>query len=70
VLLGLIPLTALAAAITAFLWRRYWGDIGVRVPDLGVDPTTRMMDVLFVFLVIIAVFGPLLFVRPWLKAIG
>lgn len=70
VLLGLIPLTGLVAAITAFLWRRYWGDIGVRVADLGVDPTTRMIDVLVIFLVIIAVFGPVLFVRPYVKAIG
>jgi DNA-binding NarL/FixJ family response regulator len=70
VLLGLIPLTGLVAAITSYLWRSYWGDIGVRVADLGVDPTTRMIDVLVVFLMIIAIFGPLLFVRPFVKAIG
>jgi hypothetical protein len=70
VLLGVIPLTGLVAAITASLWRRYWGDLGVRVADLGVDPTTRMIDVLVVFLVIIGVFGPLLFVRPWVQALG
>ena len=70
VLLGLIPLTGLVAAITAFLWRRYWGSIGVRVSDLGVDPSSRMIDVLVVFVLIIGIFGPLLFVRPWVKAFG
>jgi hypothetical protein len=49
VLLGLIPLTGLVAAITTFLWRRYWGDIGVRVADLGIDPSSRMIDVSVVF---------------------
>ena len=70
VLLGLIPLTGLVAAITAFLWRRYWGDIGVRVADLGIDPSSRMIDVVVVFVMIIGIFGPLLFVRPWVKALG
>jgi hypothetical protein len=70
VLLGLIPLTGFVAAITAFLWRRYWGRINVRVADLGVDATSRMIDVLVVFLIIIGVLGPLLFVRPWVKALG
>jgi len=69
VLLGLIPLTGLVAAITAFLWRRYWGDIGVRVADLGIDPSSRMIDVLVVFVMIIAVAGPLLFVRYWVNSI-
>ena len=70
VILGLIPLTGLVAAITAFLWRRYWGDIGVRVADLGIDPSSRMIDVLVVFVMIIGIFGPLLYVRPWVKALG
>jgi DNA-binding NarL/FixJ family response regulator len=70
VLLGIIPLTGLVAAMTAFLWRRYWGDIGVRVPDLGIDPSSRMIDVLVVFVMIIGILGPLLFVRPWVNAIG
>jgi DNA-binding NarL/FixJ family response regulator len=69
VVLGLIPLTGLIAAITAYLWREYYGAIGVRVPDLGVDPTSRMIDVLVVLLVIIGVFGPLLFVGSWVDAI-
>ena len=70
VLFGLIPLTGLIAAITAYLYRHYWGAIGVRVPDLGVDPSTRMIDVLVVFVIIVGVAGPLLFVRPGVKAIG
>ncbi len=69
VLMGLIPLTGLIAAITTFLWRQYWGDIGVRVSDLGVDPSTWMIDVLVVFLIIIGVAGPLMFARPWVKAL-
>jgi DNA-binding NarL/FixJ family response regulator len=69
VILGLIPLTGLVAAITAYLWREYWSAIGVRVPDLGVDPTSRMIDVLVVLLMIIGIFGPLLFVGSWVNAI-
>jgi DNA-binding NarL/FixJ family response regulator len=38
VVLGLIPLTGLVAGITAILWREYWGQIGVRVVDLGWTP--------------------------------
>ena len=70
VLMGVIPLTGLIAAITATLWRRYWGDIGVRVNDLGVDPTSRMIDVLVVLVVVIGIAGPLLFVRYWVKDIS
>ena len=70
VLLGLIPLTGLVAAITAYLYRHYWGAIGVRVSDLGIDPSTRMIDVLVVFVTIVGVAGPLLFARPWVKSMG
>jgi DNA-binding NarL/FixJ family response regulator len=69
VLLGVIPLTGLVAAMTAFLWRHYWGSIGVRVADLGIDPSSRMIDVVVVFLIIIGVAGPLLYARPWVKSI-
>jgi hypothetical protein len=55
--------------MTAFLWRRYWGDIGVRVADLGIDPSSRMIDVLVVFIIVIGITGPLLFARPWVKSI-
>jgi len=67
--LGIIPLTGMIAAITAFMWREYWGQIGVRVVDLGIDPTTRMIDVLVVLLIIFGLFGPLLFVKSWVDAI-
>jgi CheY-like chemotaxis protein len=70
VVLALIPLTGMIAAITALLWRDYWGQIGVRVVDLGVDPTTRLTDVLGVFLLILGIFGPLLFVKTWVESIG
>jgi DNA-binding NarL/FixJ family response regulator len=70
VIFGLIPLTGLVAAITAFLWREYWGAIGVRVADLGIDPASRMIDVLVVLILIIGIFGPVLFVRPWVKALA
>ena len=70
VLMGVIPLTGLIAAITAALYRHYWGDIGVRVADLGIDPTNRMIDVLVMLIVFIGIAGPLLFVRPWVKAIS
>lgn len=70
VALGLIPLTGLIAGITALLRREYWGQIGVRVVDLGVDPTTRMIDLLSLFLFIIGIFGPILFVRSWVESLG
>jgi hypothetical protein len=69
VILGIIPLTGLSSAITAHLWRQYWGQIGVRVVDLGIDPTTRMIDVVVIILRIIGIFGPLLFVRDWVEDI-
>jgi DNA-binding NarL/FixJ family response regulator len=69
VVLGIIPLTGMIAALTAYMWREYWGQIGVRVVDLGVDPTTRVIDVLVVLLMIIGIFGPVLFVRSWVEAI-
>jgi len=69
VILGLVPLTGLIAAITALLWREYWKDIGVRVVDLGVDPTSRMIDVIVFILLLLGIFGPLFFVDNWLQAI-
>ena len=64
-ILGIIPLTGFIAAITAFLWREYWGSVGVRVVDLGVDPSTRLTDVLVFFLRFLGIFGPLLLVETW-----
>jgi CheY-like chemotaxis protein len=70
VVLGLIPLSGLLAAMTAFLWRDYWGQIGVRVVDLGVDAATRGTNVLISILLLVGVFGPLLFVDSWVRVIG
>ena len=70
IVLGLLPAMGLIAALTALLWRKYWGHIGVRVPDLGIDPTTRGTDVLVGLLSLLGVFGPLLFVDRWLQLIG
>jgi DNA-binding NarL/FixJ family response regulator len=70
IVLGLLPAMGLIAALTALLWRKYWGHVGVRVVDLGVDPTTRATDVLVGFLTLLGVFGPLLFVDRWLEIIG
>ena len=69
IVLGLIPLAAVLPAVIAFLWRDYWGDIGVRVVDLGIDPTTRVVDVVISLLFLIGIFGPLLYVGPWTQAI-
>jgi hypothetical protein len=56
--------------MTAFLWRDYWSQIGVRVVDLGVDPATRGTNVLITILLLLGVLGPLIFVDTWLQAIG
>ena len=70
ILIGVIPLTGLIAAIVASLYRHYWGTIGVRVPDLGIDPATRMIDVLVMLVVFIGITAPLMFARPWVKSIS
>ena len=67
--LGILPLSGLVAAIIALLWREYWGQIGVRVADLGVDPTTRVTDVFVALLNALGVFGPLFFVDGVLQVI-
>jgi hypothetical protein len=69
IVLGLIPLAGVMAGVIAFLWREYWGDIGVWVVDLGIDPTTRVVDVVISLLFLIGIFGPLLYVGPWTQAI-
>ena len=70
VVLGLVPLTGLIAALTALLWRKYWAHVGVRVADLGVDATSRGSDVLVSLLLLLGVFGPLLFVGRWVQLLG
>ena len=69
-LLTLIPLVGIISAFTQFLWRKYWGQIGVRVSDLGVDAASRVTDFLIFLLVLIGIFGPLLFIRSWMRMIG
>jgi CheY-like chemotaxis protein len=69
-ILSLIPLLGVVAAFTSFLWREYWGQIGVRVVDLGVDPTRLAFDVLVVIMLATGIFGPLLFVKSWVEDIG
>ena len=64
-ILGLIPIAGLVAAVTGFLWREYWGQIGVRVVDLGVDASTRVTEFMLTFFVIVGILGPLLFVGNW-----
>jgi DNA-binding NarL/FixJ family response regulator len=69
-LLTLIPLIGIISAFTQFLWRKYWGSIGVRVSDLGVDASSRVTDFLIFLLILIGIFGPLMFIRSWMKMIG
>ena len=68
--LGLIPLTGGLTAVMSILWRRYLGQIGVRPVDLAIDPTTRIVDALFSVFVLVAVFGPLLFIGSWLDLLS
>ena len=68
-LLTLIPLIGIISAFTQFLWRKYWGSIGVRVSDLGVDASSRVTDFLIFLLVLIGIFGPLMFIRSWMRMI-
>jgi DNA-binding NarL/FixJ family response regulator len=70
VILGLVPLSGAVAAILAFLTREYWRQVGVRVSDLGVNPGSRVVDIFLLFLLLIGLFGPLLFVGKWLDSIG
>jgi DNA-binding NarL/FixJ family response regulator len=70
IVLALIPLGGVLAGLTALLWREYWGEIGVRVVDLGIDPTTRMIDVVVSLLLLVGVLGPLLYVGVWVQAIA
>ena len=66
ILIGLIPLTGLVAALLSYLWRKYLGQIGVRPVDLAIDPTSRVVDAISTFSLVLGVFGPLLLVSNWL----
>lgn len=70
VVVGIIPIAGILSAFTAFLWREYWGKIGVRVADLGVDASSRVTEVLVALLVMLGILGPLLFIRTWMRVIG
>ena len=69
-LLGFIPAAGLIAAVTGFLWREYWGQIGVRVVDIGVDASTRVTEFVLTFLVLLGILGPLHFVNNWKGALS
>jgi hypothetical protein len=66
ILIGLIPLTGLVAALLSYLWRKYLGQIGVRPVDLAIDPTSRVVDAISTFSLVLGVFAPLLLVSNWL----
>lgn len=66
VVLALIPLAGLIAAIQAGFWRRYFAQIGVRPVDIAVDPASRVIDAVTAMLLVVGVFGPLLFIGNWL----
>lgn len=42
----------------------------MRVSDLGVDASSRVTDFLIFLLVLIGIFGPLMFIRSWMRMIG
>jgi len=66
-LLALIPIVGIMSALTAFLWRKYWGGVGIRVSDLGVDASSRVTDLLMSMILLLGVFGPVLFIQSWLN---
>lgn len=68
VIFGVLPLSGMLAAFTALLWRTYWDGVGVRVADLGVDASTRMIDLLIFMITLVGLFGPLFFVDTWVNA--
>ncbi len=68
VALGLVPVAGALASVLSLLWRKYLGHIGVRPVDIGIDPTSRVVDALASISFLIAVFGPFLYIRSWLDA--
>jgi hypothetical protein len=70
VVVALLPLIGALAAIMSFLWRMYLGHIGVRPIDIAIDPTTRVIDAITAFLLVVGLFGPLLYVGNWLKLLS
>ena len=68
-LIALVPAAGILAAFTSFLWREYWGQIGVRVGDLGVDASKRAVEFLISLLLLLGSFGPLFFINTWLDLV-
>jgi len=68
VALGLVPLAGALASVLSLLWRKYLGHLGVRPVDIGIDPTSRVVDALASVSFLIAMFGPFLYIRGWLDA--
>jgi len=64
---ALVPLTGIIASMQVGFWRRYMGQIGVRPTDLDVDATSRVIDVIVAMLLVLGIFGPLLFIGTWLE---
>lgn len=69
VLVSFIPLIGLIAAFISYMWREYWGQIGVRVTDLGVDATARAPEFFVLGLVLLGIFGPIILTETWLNLI-
>jgi DNA-binding NarL/FixJ family response regulator len=66
--LGLVPVAGALASILSLLWRKYLGHLGVRPVDIGIDPTSRVVDALASISFLIAAFGPFLYIRGWISA--
>jgi DNA-binding NarL/FixJ family response regulator len=70
IVIGLIPLAGILAGIMSLLFRKYLGHISVRPVDLGIDPTSRVVDLIFTVSLLLGALGPLLFVGTWLDLLG
>lgn len=68
-LISLVPLIGVIAAFISYMWREYWGQIGVRVTDLGVDATARVPEFFVLGLVLLGIFGPIILTETWLNLI-
>ncbi|MGB5708105.1 MAG: response regulator [Arenicellales bacterium] len=66
-LMTLVPAVGIIGALTEFLWRSYWGQIGVRVGNLGVDASSRATEAFIAILVVLGLLGPLMFVDKWIS---
>lgn len=66
IVIALIPLAGVVAALLSLFWRTYLGQIGVRPVDIGVDPSSRVVDAIRQLFLLLGGFGPLVFVNTWL----